>query len=92
MRRPGCGPARIENLRQAPTPENPTRMRRAYRTQTRLGLPVSNPNRFARNFQDPAFPMKAVSYGAAKRAFDIVMTSAILLILWPVMLAIAIAI
>ena len=57
-----------------------------------LGLRVSNPDRFARNFEDPAFPIKTVSYGMAKRAFDIVMTSAILLVLWPVMLAIAIAI
>lgn len=55
-------------------------------------LCVSNPDRFARNFQDPAFPMQAVSYALLKRAFDIVATSAFLLVLWPVMLIIAIII
>ena len=57
-----------------------------------MGLRVSNPDRFARNFEDPAFPIKVVSYGMAKRAFDVITTSAILLVLWPLMLAIAIAI
>ena len=65
---------------------------RAQTGADKIGLQVSNPDRFARNFEDPAFPMKAVSYGMAKRAFDIITTSVILLILWPLMLAIAIAI
>ena len=53
---------------------------------------TSNPDRFARNFKDPAFPMKRVSYGIAKRAFDILATTALLLVLWPIMLLIAVAI
>ncbi len=55
-------------------------------------LSVSNPDRFARDFKDPGFPTKAVSYCVAKRAFDIVMTSALLLVLWPLMLVIALII
>ena len=57
-----------------------------------MSLRVSNPDRFARDFHDPAFPMKAVSYGLMKRTFDILTTTALLLVLWPLMLAIAIII
>ena len=49
-------------------------------------------DRFDRNYCDPAFPIKPVSYAFAKRVFDFTVAFAILMLLWPLMLTIAIII
>ena len=56
---------------------------------TQDGYPIE---RFADNFHDPLFPVKTVSYAAAKRVFDVVMSCALLLLMLPIMLITAIAV
>lgn len=48
--------------------------------------------RFARGYHDPLFPIREVSYAAVKRVFDIVVSSVILLVIFPFMFAIALLI
>ncbi len=59
------------------------------RTPAAVRSPIDCTEKFQKGYLDPAFPVKTVSYGGLKRAFDVVFAAAFILVTSPVFLILA---